>query len=47
MFFSSQDKSVSVRSDKFSVLLREYWQLGFNVLTSSPETLDWTENDFL
>ena len=45
--FNLQEKSVSIGSDKFSILQPEYWQLAVNMLTSSPEILDRTENNFL
>ena len=44
--FSFEDNSVSIGSDKFSVLLPKYWYLLVNVLTSNPKILDQTDNVF-
>ena len=40
------DDLIWIGNGKFSLLLREYSQLGFNVLTSSSKISDLIKNNF-
>ena len=40
------DSLIYVGNGKFSLLIREYWQFGVNVLSSSPKISDPIENNF-
>ena len=40
------DNLIWIGNDKFSLLLREYSQLGVNVLKSSPKISDLIKNSF-
>ena len=44
--FNFEDNFVSIGSNKFSVLLPEYWYLAVNLLRSSPQILNRTKNVF-
>ena len=40
------DNLMSIGIGKFSLLLREYWQLAVNVLTNCPKISDLFKNNF-
>ena len=44
--YGSLDNLIWIGNGKFCLLLREYWQLAVNVLTSSPKISDLNKNNF-